>query len=126
MDRDPSGHCGLDQDGRSNAGVVEVMATDPTRLIKATPPSQSLATAIAEAVTGAITGHLVATQAQKADWVTDNRLLTKDEIRSLLGGIGDDTLTNLRNQGLPVIHLGRFVRFDRQQVMDWVRARGTK
>ena len=47
-------------------------------------------------------------------------LLTMNELMAFLK-VKRNTVYQLRRLGLPVIHLGRTVRFDREEVIGWIR-----
>ena len=49
------------------------------------------------------------------------QLLTMKELMAFLK-VKRNTVYELRRQGLPVIHLGRSVRFDQDEVIAWVRS----
>ena len=49
------------------------------------------------------------------------QLLTMKELMAFLK-VKRNTVYELRRQGLPVIHLGRSVRFDLEEVVAWVRS----
>ena len=55
----------------------------------------------------------------------DNRLLNKDELCEWLN-ISRATLDRWRTQGLPYIKTGRLVRFDRNQVQEWLDQKTSK
>lgn len=50
----------------------------------------------------------------------NDELLTKEELCKLLK-ISRPTLDRWRKQGLPYIKTGRLVRFDRNEVMEWIK-----
>lgn len=49
------------------------------------------------------------------------QLLTINELMSFLK-VKRNTVYELRRKGLPVIHLGRSVRFERDEIIKWVRS----
>ncbi len=53
--------------------------------------------------------------------ISTMQLLTIKELMSFLK-VKRNTVYELRKQGLPVIHLGRSVRFERDDVINWVRS----
>ena len=53
------------------------------------------------------------------------RILTKKEIALFLS-ISERLVSDLINEGLPVIRNGRTVRFDREEVLEWAKNRNIK
>jgi excisionase family DNA binding protein len=51
------------------------------------------------------------------------KYLTVNQICEWLN-ISRATLTNWRNRGLPAIKIGRTVRFDKEEVKEWLRNEG--
>lgn len=49
-------------------------------------------------------------------------LMNMSELMAFLK-VKRSTVYRLRDQGLPSIHLGRVVRFDREEVIRWLRTR---
>ena len=53
--------------------------------------------------------------------ISTMQLLTIKELMSFLK-VKRNTVYELRRKGLPVIHLGRSVRFERDEIIKWVRS----
>lgn len=51
------------------------------------------------------------------------RLLTQEQVMERLQ-ISRVTLWRLRKQGLPVVQVGRAIRFDAQEVSKWLKTQG--
>lgn len=51
----------------------------------------------------------------------DIKFLTIDDVSEMLQ-VTRTTVYNLKKQGLPFIKLGKNIRFDQKEVVDWVRS----
>jgi excisionase family DNA binding protein len=52
---------------------------------------------------------------------TDVKFLTIDDVSEMLQ-VTRSTVYNLKKRGLPFIKLGKNIRFDQKEVVDWVKA----
>ena len=52
---------------------------------------------------------------------TDIKFLTIDDVSEMLQ-VTRSTVYNLKKRGLPYIKLGKNIRFDQQEVIEWVKA----
>ena len=52
---------------------------------------------------------------------TDVRFLTVDDVSEMLQ-VTRSTVYNLKKRGLPYIKLGKNIRFDQDEVIEWVKA----
>ena len=52
---------------------------------------------------------------------TDVKFLTIDDVSQMLQ-VTRSTVYNLKKRGLPYIKLGKNIRFDQQEVIEWVKA----
>ena len=53
----------------------------------------------------------------------DTKFLTIEQVAEMLQ-VTRTTIYNLKKQGLPFFKLGKNIRFDREEVIDWVKANG--
>lgn len=51
----------------------------------------------------------------------DMKFLTVEDVAEMLQ-VTRTTIYNLKKQGLPFIKLGKNIRFDKEDVIDWVRS----
>ncbi|HZK01800.1 MAG TPA: helix-turn-helix domain-containing protein [Anaerovoracaceae bacterium] len=51
----------------------------------------------------------------------DIKFLTIDDVSEMLQ-VTRTTIYNLKKRGLPFIKLGKTIRFDQDEVIDWIRA----
>lgn len=51
----------------------------------------------------------------------DTKFLTVEDVAEMLQ-VTRTTIYNLKKQGLPFIKLGKNIRFDEEDVVDWVRS----
>ncbi|MDR0570697.1 MAG: helix-turn-helix domain-containing protein [Clostridiales Family XIII bacterium] len=56
---------------------------------------------------------------------TDIKFLTIDDVSEMLQ-VTRSTVYNLKKRGLPFIKLGKNIRFDQKEVVDWVKANRTE
>lgn len=54
---------------------------------------------------------------------SDTKFLTVEQVAELLQ-VTRTTIYNLKKQGLPFFKLGKNIRFDREEVIDWVKTNG--
>jgi excisionase family DNA binding protein len=52
---------------------------------------------------------------------TDVKFLTIDDVSEMLQ-VTRSTVYNLKKRGLPFIKLGKNIRFDQKEVVDWIKA----
>ena len=52
---------------------------------------------------------------------TDMKFLTIDDVSEMLQ-VTRSTVYNLKKRGLPYIKLGKNIRFDQKEVIEWVKA----
>lgn len=55
---------------------------------------------------------------------TDIKFLTVEDVEEMLQ-VTRSTVYNLKNKGLPFIKIGKNIRFDRDEVIDWIKANGS-
>lgn len=50
----------------------------------------------------------------------DTKFLTVDDVANMLQ-VARSTIYNLKKQGMPFIKLGKNIRFDQEEVINWVK-----